>query len=382
MDRTWATLNLTKPSALRAEEELHLLGWNVPPEELIHIPEHWLTYQEPPASVNYLLGLLYIFFFFASIIGNGLVIWIFSSAKALRTPSNMFVVNLAICDFMMMLKAPIFIYNSFNRGFATGHLGCQIFAFMGSLSGIGAGATNACIAYDRYTTIAKPFDGKMTSTKALVMIIAVWMYTLPWGILPLLEFWGRFVPEGYLTSCTFDYLTKTFDNQMYVGVIFVFSYVLPMSLIIYYYGQIVSHVIAHEKTLREQAKKMNVDSLRSNQNQQSQSVEIRIAKAAITVCFMFVASWTPYAVLALIGAFGDTTLLTPGVTMIPACACKFVACIDPYVYAISHPRYRMELQKKLPWLAIKESCGDDSTSTTTESTAATTPATPAAPVAT
>lgn len=90
----------------------------------------------------------------------------------------------------------------------------------------------------------------------------------------------------------------------------------------------------------QQAKKMNVESLRSNQAQQSQSVEIRIAKAAITVCFLFVASWTPYAVLALIGAFGDQRLLTPGVTMIPALACKLVACIDPYVYAISHPRYR------------------------------------------
>lgn len=45
-------------------------------------------------------------------------------------------------------------------------------------------------------------------------------------------------------------------------------------------------------------------------------------------------------VMALIGAFGNKALLTPGVTMIPACCCKFVACIDPYVYAISHPRYR------------------------------------------
>lgn len=85
---------------------------------------------------------------------------------------------------------------------------------------------------------------------------------------------------------------------------------------------------------------MNVESLRSNQNQQNQSAEIRIAKAAITICFLFVASWTPYAVLAMIGAFGDQSLLTPGVTMIPACTCKFVACLDPYVYAISHPRYR------------------------------------------
>lgn len=50
---------------------------------------------------------------------------------------------------------------------------------------------------------------------------------------------------------------------------------------------------------------MNVDSLRSNQQQKNQSAEIRITKAAIGICFMFVASWTPYAVLALIGSFGN-----------------------------------------------------------------------------
>ena len=116
-----------------------------------------------------------------------------------------------------------------------------------------------------------------------------------------------------------------------------------MTLIIYFYSQIVSKVFSHEKALREQAKKMNVESLRSNQSPASQSAELRIAKAAIAICSLFVASWTPYAVLALIGAFGDQALLTPGVTMVPACACKFVACLDPYVYAISHPRYRWVL---------------------------------------
>lgn len=50
---------------------------------------------------------------------------------------------------------------------------------------------------------------------------------------------------------------------------------------------------------------MNVDSLRSNQQQQNQSAEVRIAKAAITICFLFVVAWTPYAIVALIGAFGD-----------------------------------------------------------------------------
>lgn len=72
------------------------------------------------------------------------------SAKSLRTPSNVFVINLAFCDFLMMAKTPIFIYNSFNHGYALGSTGCQIFSLVGALSGIGAAITNAFIAYDRY----------------------------------------------------------------------------------------------------------------------------------------------------------------------------------------------------------------------------------------
>nr|ACH56538.1 putative ultraviolet II opsin [Thermonectus marmoratus] len=363
----WTVIGVGRPQARVAEPGLRMLAWNVPPSELIHIPEHWLKYPEPEASLHYLLSIIYIGFFIASMIGNGLVIWVFSTAKPLQTPSNIFVVNLAIFDFIMMAKAPIFIYNSFNRGFELGFIGCQIFAFVGTLSGIGAGMTNACIAYDRYNTIARPFDGKLSRTKAVIMVVFIWIYTIPWAILPAMEVWGKFAPEGYLTACTVDFFTITFDNRLFVTAMFVFSYCIPMIMIIYYYSQIVSHVFAHEKALKEQAKKMNVESLRSNQNQNSQSVEIRIAKAAITVCFLFVTSWTPYAVAAMIGIYGDQNLLTPGVTMIPALNAKMVACIDPYVYAISHPKYRIELNRRLPWLAINETASDTN-STATEAT--------------
>lgn len=70
--------------------------------------------------------------------------------KNLQTASNVFVVNLALCDFIMMAKTPVMIYNSFNLGFASGHAWCQVFGIAGTLSGIGASATNVCIAYDRF----------------------------------------------------------------------------------------------------------------------------------------------------------------------------------------------------------------------------------------
>jgi len=59
------------------------------------------------------------------------------------------VLNLALCDFSMVLVLPILIYDSIDHKYP-GHLQCQIFALCGSISGIGAGATNAAIAYDRY----------------------------------------------------------------------------------------------------------------------------------------------------------------------------------------------------------------------------------------
>lgn len=56
-----------------------MLGWNVPPEELSSIPEHWLNYPEPHASLHFLLGTLYIAFMIFALTGNGLVLWVFSS---------------------------------------------------------------------------------------------------------------------------------------------------------------------------------------------------------------------------------------------------------------------------------------------------------------
>ncbi|CAH0381522.1 unnamed protein product [Bemisia tabaci] len=366
--------NLTQwgPQALARMDQQstgpRMLGWNVKPEDLHQIPEHWFKYPEPDPLQNYMLGLLYVLFTFVSLFGNGLVIWIFSTAKSLRTPSNFFVVNLAICDFGMMLKTPIMIYNSFNLGFESGAYWCRIFALVGSFTGIGQACTNAAIAYDRYNAIARPFDGKMSAGKAFMVLLIIWLYVTPWAILPYIEKWNRFVPEGYLTTCTFDYLSPTKETQFFVLTMFTVCYVIPMSLVVFFYSRIVGHVFSHEKALREQAKKMNVESLRSGQDPNAQSAEVRIAKAAITICFLFIASWTPYAVVALIGAFGDQNLLTPGITMLPACTCKLVACLDPYVYAISHPRYRLELSKRMPCFGINESPPAETASTTTETT--------------
>lgn len=53
---------------------------------------------------------------------------------------------------------------------------------------------------------------------------------------------------------------------------------------------------------------MNVESLRGNKDAAAQSAEIRIAKVAIGILCLYLLSWTPYAIVALIAAFGNRYL--------------------------------------------------------------------------
>ena len=99
---------------------------------------------------------------------------------------------------------------------------------------------------------------------------------------------------------------------------------------------------------------MNVDSLRSNEDNTKESVEFRIAKVAITNVFIWAVSWTPYAVVVMTACFGNRSLITPVVTQIPAFILKFACCFNPLVFAASHPLFRKELSRKMPCLGIYE----------------------------
>ncbi|CAD7086066.1 unnamed protein product [Hermetia illucens] len=363
------TRSVVRPLAFTdlERDSLKALGWNLPQEAMHLVHPHWRGYPAPPFYSHLLLGLIYFALMVSSTIGNGIVLWIFTTSKSLRTPSNLFIVNLAIFDLLMMLEMPMFLANS-SAGRLLGYdLGCTIYAALGSVSGIGASISNAVIAFDRYKVISNPMGGRLNFVQASLLVLMTWIWTMPFTIFPMLKIWGRYVPEGYLTTCSFDYLSDDHDTKVFVGMIFVWAYFIPMVLIVCNYARLFKHIQAHERMLSEQAKKMNVKSLQVNDTN-STSAEIRVAKAAFTIFFLFVCAWTPYAAVTMTGAYGDKNLLTPTATMIPALACKIVSCIDPWVYAISHPKYRMELEKRVPWLGITEKSvsGTESTGDTLE----------------
>ncbi|MFC0335914.1 hypothetical protein, partial [Kushneria avicenniae] len=75
------------------------------------------------------------------------------------------------------------------------------------------------------------------------------------------------------------------------------------------------------------------------------------------------------AAITLQGLFGDQEGITPLLTTLPALLAKSCSCYNPFVYAISHPKFRLAITQHLPWLCVHErdpNDADDSQSNNTQ----------------
>ncbi|KAI8045895.1 hypothetical protein M5D96_002084 [Drosophila gunungcola] len=240
--------------------------------------------------------------------GNGVVIYIFATTKSLRTPANLLT-------------------------WVLGPMMCDIYAGLGSAFGCSSIWSMCMISLDRYQVIVKGMAGRpMTIPLALGKIAFIWFMASIWCLAPAFG-WSRYVPEGNLTSCGIDYLERDWNPRSYLIFYSIFVYYIPLFLICYSYWFIIAAVSAHEKAMREQAKKMNVKSLRSSEDAEK-SAEGKLAKVALVTISLWFMAWTPYLVINCMGLFKFEGL-TPLNTIWGACFAN-------------HPKYRLALKEKCP----------------------------------
>ncbi|XP_037792552.1 lateral eye opsin-like [Penaeus monodon] len=179
----------------------------------------------------------------------------------------------------------------------------------------------------------------------MMWALGAWVYSAAWCSLPFLG-WNQYVLEGFLTSCTFDYLSGDAWSRSYVVALFLAAYIVPLAVIACCYVHIVISVNRHDEDIlnheRAQGEGVKYTNL--------QRREAQLARVVFTSVFFWALAWTPYAVISMLGVFSWHSALTPLATMLPALFAKLSTVYNPFIYAVSHPRYRQELGRRLPWL--------------------------------
>ncbi|CAI6363415.1 unnamed protein product [Macrosiphum euphorbiae] len=326
--KTKYPVNLWKDHGLYTDDYIKLIN------------SHWLKFMPPNPMSHYVLGLLYTIIMVFGCTGNSLVIFMYFKCKSLQTPANMLIINLAVSDFIMLAKASIFIYNSYYLGPALGKLGCQVCGFLGGLTGTVSIMTLAAISLDRYYVIVCPLKAAVKTTKqrARIWIGLIWIYGFSFSIVPVLDLgYSRYVSEGYLTSCSFDYLSDDDQDKRFILVFFTAAWCIPFTIILYCYVNILMAVWMTTEIVTS----------RVGQQEEKRKTDIRLGYMVIGALALWFVSWTPYAVVALLGVFDLKEYISPLSSMIPALFCKAASCTDPWFYAITHPRFKKELMKLL-----------------------------------
>ena len=203
---------------------------------------------------------------------------------------------------------------------------------MGGLGGTSAIVTLTLISIDRYNVLVFPLNPSRSTTnmRSRIMIAFIWIYSIPFALAPCLEIGlSRYVPEGFLTACSFDYLDESSSGRIFIFVYFVFAWVIPFVTIFYCYTHILRVVLSAKK-------------IQSNKDKNKS--EVKLAGVVMSIIGLWLFAWTPYACVALLGIFGYKNSISPLVSMIPAILAKISSTFNPFLYAVS-PRFKAELDK-------------------------------------
>ncbi|KAM9559290.1 melanopsin-A-like [Salvelinus alpinus] len=232
---------------------------------------------------------------------------------------------------------------------STSETSCELYAFCGALFGMTSMITLLVIAVDRYFVITRPLAsmGVMSRRRALYVMAAAWFYSMFWSLPPFFG-WSAYVPEGLMTSCSWDYMTFTPSVRSYTMLLFIFVFFIPLFIIIYCY---ICIFIAVRSATRAVCK-INEGTRDSVKSMHKMRTEWKTAKIALIVILLYVISWAPYSCVALTAFAGYADMLTPYMNSVPAAIAKASAIHNPIIYAITHPKYRLAISRYIPFMGV------------------------------
>lgn len=226
--------------------------------------------------------------------------------------------------------------------------GCTYYGLFGGLSGTSAIMSIAMMSIERHACVARPLDpsSRMTRSRALCMVGFIWTYSSIFSFMPIFGL-NEYVPEGFLTSCSFNYLSDELRDRVFIMSFFVAAWCVPMIIVCRCYIGIVISVSETQRLFLNHAQSLQEKIGRDRNIENKRRLEIKLAKISFFLISIWTVSWTPYAIIALLGVFTDRSMLTPMMSMLPALLCKMACVLDPFVYGLSNRQFKSELVKRL-----------------------------------
>ncbi|XP_050391022.1 parapinopsin [Patella vulgata] len=314
------------------------------------VPETSSAGPKPPpmSSLAYtIIGIVMMCYCCLGFTFNSCSILVFAKNKNLRSPTNMFILALNICDFLMAsAAAPFSAFSSLSHGWMFGEIGCLYEGFMVYFLGQTSMYLLAAISFDRYFVIAKPLQAsKITHRIAGISVGICWFLGFLWSALPAVG-WNRYALEGAEISCSVVWQSDNPSDMSYIFVIFFACLVVPLGVMFFSYFNVYMTIKSINKN--------QVWDMKSRVARRNLRIEKKMFKTILVMCAAFVGAWTPYTAVSFYAAFGGAHAISPLVGTLPALLAKCAGLLNPIIYVATNKQFRTAFYQLVPCDGVKK----------------------------
>ncbi|KAM9622897.1 hydroxycarboxylic acid receptor 2-like [Trichechus inunguis] len=179
------------------------------------------------------LGLQFVF----GLLGNGLALWIFCFHLKSWKSSRIFLFNLALADFFLIICLPFLTDNYVRKwDWRFGDTACRLMLFMLAMNRQGSIIFLTVVAVDRYFRVVHPHHAinKISNQTATIISSVLWGITI--GLT------GHLLSKGFLTPNNGAYLCSSFSICKGFGwheAMFLLEFFLPLGIILFCSARII-----------------------------------------------------------------------------------------------------------------------------------------------
>lgn len=322
-----------------------------------------------PTPFEWALIGLYVAVFVVGVLGNFLVCFVVWSDPKMRSVTNLFIVNLSVADFLVLLIClPTTVLGDVTETWYLGSAMCKVVQYLQGVSVSVSVLTLSVISIERFYAICHPLRFKATSRRARIMIGFIWIVSflilLPDAI--VLDTHSVFPPEltVLLTSCK---PTWHYNHQVaYQSFLILTLFILPLGLMAVAYARIAvclwSAVIPSEtstvrhrtstvtSSLATTVEELQVYSNSAHSERHGQVLSRRkVAKMLIAVVIMFGICYLPVHLLNILRYIQIvlTDKVAPHIALIAHWLCYFNSAINPVIYNFMSEKFQKAFRKAL-----------------------------------
>ncbi|XP_074841755.1 thyrotropin-releasing hormone receptor [Carettochelys insculpta] len=294
------------------------------------------------------------------IVGNIMVVLVVLRTKHMRTPTNCYLVSLAVADLMVLVAAGLpNITESLYGSWVYGYIGCLCITYLQYLGINASSCSITAFTVERYIAICHPIKAQFlcTFSRAKKIIIFVWAFTSIYCTLWffLLDLNTVVYKDTIIVSCGYK-VSRSYYSPIYMMDFGIF-YVVPMILATVLYGLIARILFLNPipSDPKENPKKRKNNSAHQNKTMNSKMTNRafsstiasrrQVTKMLAVVVILFAFLWMPYRTLVVVNSFLATPFQENWFLLFCRICIYLNSAINPVIYNLMSQKFRASFKK-------------------------------------